>query len=243
MDHGPSSDAILLELGATARYDSPMPLTRETITERLELAEALRLGRSRTLTPQDLPGRYGQVVNALDRVLQSCGCNAVLAGGWAVWRHGFLGRVTQDVDVVVAASDLDDVLQTASVSGFDVPTSPAGHWPKLLHRETQINVDLLPEGARPGTASRPAPTTIPDPRTMGATSGKLSYIELPPLVELKLAAGRIRDEADIVELIRENRDEVIAITQHLEGVHAEYATRFGELVERAEELESPPGAG
>lgn len=30
--------------------------------------------------PQDLPGRYGRVVKAVDRVLQSIHCAAVLAG-------------------------------------------------------------------------------------------------------------------------------------------------------------------
>jgi hypothetical protein len=92
------------------------------------------------------------------------------------------------------------------VNGFDVLVPPAGRWPKLMHRETGIQVDVLPEGGRPGTPARPAPTTIAHPSKMGAVRGSLRYISLPALVELKLAAARLRDEADVVELARENPD-------------------------------------
>lgn len=70
---------------------------------------------------------------------------------------------------------------------------------------------------------------------MGATPGKLTYISLPALIELKLAAGRLRDEADVVELIRENPDCVEEIAAHLAAVHPDYGRRFAELVERSEE--------
>jgi hypothetical protein len=70
-------------------------ITLEDLTDRLELADQLLAGRATMLTPQDLPGRYGRVINAVDHLLQAMACPAALAGGWAVWRHGFLGRVTQ----------------------------------------------------------------------------------------------------------------------------------------------------
>jgi hypothetical protein len=187
------------------------------------------------LEPQDLPGRYGRVVKALDQVLKACDCEAVVVGGWAVWRHGYVGRVTQDVDVVLPSDRIDDFLQTASVSGFELLAPPAGRWPKLRHRETGIEVDVLPEGGRPGSASRPAPTTIPHPVEMGAVRGSLKYMSLPSLIELKLAAGRLRDEADVVELARENRDRVEELQRHLQAVHAQYAKRFDELLEQIDE--------
>ncbi|WP_148073865.1 nucleotidyl transferase AbiEii/AbiGii toxin family protein [Bythopirellula goksoeyrii] len=185
--------------------------------------------------PQDLPGRYGRVVKALDQALIACQCEAVVGGGWAVWRHGYLGRVTQDIDIALPSNRIDDFLHTAAVSGFDVLNTPTGNWPKLLHRETGIEVDILPEGGRPGTAKHPAPTTISHPQVMGATPGMLTYISLPALIELKLAAGRLRDEADVVELIRENPDSVEEIAAHLAAVHPDYGRRFAELVERSEE--------
>lgn len=192
------------------------------------------------LEPQDLPGRYGRVVRAIDQVLSACGCESVVSGGWAVWRHGYVGRVTQDIDIALPGTRIDEFIKAASVSGFDVLPQPEGRWPKLHHRETGIDVDVLPEGGRPGTASRPAPTTIPHPESMGGVPGRLTYISLPSLIELKLAAGRMRDEADVVELARENRDRLDEVRQHLQAVHLQYATRFEELLVQLDESEGHP---
>jgi hypothetical protein len=211
-------------------------VTLDLLTEQLALADELLAGRDTMFEPQDLPGRYGRVIHALDHLLQATGCPSVLGGGWAVWRHGFLGRVTQDVDILVPADRLDELLRVASVSGFDVLPRQPGRWPKLMHKTTGVQVDILPEGGRPGTPNHLAPTTLPHPTTLGATStGKLRYISLPGLVQLKLAAGRARDEADVVELIRANPAASDLIRRHLEHVHADYVSAFDRLLARARE--------
>jgi hypothetical protein len=214
-----------------------MPVSTDLLTQQLQLGDALLAGRDRMLEPQDLPGRYGRVVRALDQVLAACDCESVVGEAWAVWRHGYLGRVTQDIDIALASDRVDDFLRAASVSGFDVFTQPEGRWPKLCHRETGIEVDVLPEGGRPGSASRLAPTTIPHPQSMGAIRGNLKYMSLPALIELKLAAGRLRDEADVVELARENRDRLEEVRRHLATVHAQYADRFEQLVAQVEDAD------
>jgi hypothetical protein len=210
-----------------------MAVTLESLNDQLELADTLLAGRDRMFEPQDLPGRYGRVIRAVDHLLQAVGCEAVLGGGWAVWRHGFYGRVTQDVDIVLAADRVDEFLRAAAVAGFDVLPQPPGRWPKLMHRETNIKVDILPEGQRPGTVSRPAPTTLPHPSALGASGHALRYITLPALIELKLAAGRARDEGDVVELVRANPQQIESVRQHLATVHANYAAAFDQLVQRA----------
>jgi hypothetical protein len=211
------------------------PVSLGFLKERLELADELLARRAQMFQPQDLPGRYGQVVTAIDRVLQAIQTEAVLGGGWAVWHHGFVGRITQDIDVALPASMVDEFLRAASVAGFDLLPVRAGRWPKLLHKETKIQVDLLPEGARPGTRSRPAPTTIPHPSKMGAAGLALRYITLPSLIELKIAAGRARDESDVVELVRANESQIDNVRTHLAGVHPNYATTFDRLVHQAHE--------
>jgi hypothetical protein len=217
-----------------------MQFTADALIRQLDLADVLLAGRGCMFEPQDLPGRYGRVVRALDQVLKACNCEAVVAGGWAVWRHGYVGRITQDIDIALSQASLDDFLQTASVSGFDRILMPKGRWPKLSHRETEIEVDILPEGGRPGTASRPAPTTIPHPESMGAVRGALRYIRLIPLIELKMAAGRLRDEADVIELIRENPGSVDEMRQHLLAIHPRYAARFEELLKHVDDSASGP---
>jgi len=210
-------------------------VTAQRLADQLELADLLRAGRDRMLEPQDLPGRYGRVIRALDHLLHTIGSEAVVAGGWAVWRHGYLGRVTQNVDIVVPADAVDELLRAAAVSGFEVFPLRGGRWPKLRHKESDVDVRILPEGATPGTASKPAPTTIPHPSRLGAQAGVLKYVDLAGLVELKLAAGRARDDSDVVELVLANPDRVDAVRRHLATVHAHYVARFDELMVRARE--------
>jgi hypothetical protein len=205
------------------------------LEEQLALADVLLERRSHMFSPQDLPGRYGRVVMAVDHLLEVVDCEAVLAGGWAVWHHGYIGRVTQDLDIVIAAESVDSLIRAALVSGFEILASKPGRWPKLIHKDTGIQLDILPEGARPGVASKLAPTTIPHPAKMGGSGRILNYISLPSLIELKLAAGRARDEADVVELIRVNPEHLDSVREHLAGVHSSYVKHFNQLVERARE--------
>jgi hypothetical protein len=205
-------------------------MTRTRLARFLGMSEALRLGREKMLEPQDLPGRFGRVIKAVDHVLTAIEAEAVLAGGWAVWRHGYEGRQTNDVDVAIAANHVDEFLRVAAVSGFQVLKVPEGRWPKIIHRDTGIEVDLLAEGARPGLSTKLAPTTIPSPREMGADGFTLVYIQLPSLVELKLAAGRPKDESDVVALIRANPECVSDVRMHLTAIHADYVAAFDRLL-------------
>jgi hypothetical protein len=204
-----------------------------TVIEQLELADQLMEGKAHMFEPQDLPGRYGRAVKAVDHLLHALQCPSVLGGGWAVWRHGYVGRVTQDLDIALPADRIDDFLRTASVAGFDLLPVQPGRWPKVRHKDTGIQVDVLPEGGRPGTEAKPAPTLIPHPSCMGASGARLRYITLPSLIELKLAAGRARDESDVVELLRTNGEQVDAIRRHLAAVHPSYAQAFDNLLARA----------
>jgi hypothetical protein len=211
------------------------PITLEFLTEQLAVADELLARRSEMENPQDLPGRYGRAVKAIDRVLLAMQGEAVVGGGWAVWHHGYVGRITQDIDIALPAAQIDEFLKVASLSGFEILPQQPGRWPKVRHKETLVQVDILPEGARPGTAAKLAPTTIPHPARMGASAGPLRYMNLDSLIELKLAAGRARDESDVVELVRSNPDKVDALRRHLASVHADYVRYFDEQVQRAQE--------
>lgn len=213
------------------------PVTLDSLAERLELADELLAGRETMLTPQDLPGRYGRVVRAVNHLLDVMQCPSALAGGWAVWRHGFVGRVTQDIDVVLPTDRIAEFMRLAGVSGFEVLAQPEGRWPKARHKDTDVKVDILPEGARPGTTAKPAPTTIRHPLSMGGQGFALAYVTLASLVELKIAAGRIGDEHDIVELIRANSDQINVIRNHLSSIHADYVRAFDLLMARLESQE------
>ena len=103
-------------------------VTLDFLTEQLELGEQLLHARGTMFTPQDLPGRYGRVVKAIDHLLEVLKCEAVVAGGWAVWHHGYFGRMTQDIDIALAKDQIDAFLHAAAVSGFEVlPQQPESY--------------------------------------------------------------------------------------------------------------------
>jgi hypothetical protein len=210
-------------------------VTLDFLRKQLELGETLLAHRGTMFAPQDLPGRYGRVVAAIDHLLEVIGCASVVAGGWAVWRHGYFGRMTQDIDIVLPKERITDFLQAAAVAGFEILPQSEGHWPKARHKDTNVRVDILPEGGRPGTSRRPAPTTVPHPAALGAAGTRLQFITLPALVELKVAAGRPRDDADVTELLRANTYQAPAIREHLAAVHQDYVNRFDQLLEQARE--------
>ena len=60
---------------------------------------------------------------------------------------------------------------------------------------------------------------------------------LGSLIELKIAAGSMRDHSDVAELLRANPDRADSIRQHLTTVHSDYVARFDVLLKRAREQE------
>jgi len=110
------------------------------LKEQIELNDQLLVSGKGAHVQQDLPGRYGRVVGAVDHLLQVIKCEAVLGGGWAVWHHGFAERLTQDLDIALPATRIDQFLQVAPVAGFSIVPRRQGRWPKLVHKETGVKV-------------------------------------------------------------------------------------------------------
>ena len=67
----------------------------------------------------------------------------------------------------------------------------------------KLEVDVLVAGQFPGSG-KPGPIAFPDPDDVKEIIKKIQVIDLPTLVQLKLAARRYRDFGDVVELIRFN---------------------------------------
>ena len=68
-----------------------------------------------------------------------------------------------------------------------------------------VGIDVLLTGEFPGDG-KPKPICFPDPSTSSVSGKRVALLELPRLVELKLASGmtaphRLRDLADVIELI------------------------------------------
>jgi hypothetical protein len=130
-----------------------------------------------------------QTAVKLDQLLRQGGFSYAMAGGYAVQQYGYV-RYTQDVDVVVPTrAKVRDFLiaskQLAPVRGKDFI---------VKDRETGVPVDLLPAG--------PVLSYMPTPRAPKARG--VQFVTLPELVSMKLASQRMKDRADVTELVKAN---------------------------------------
>lgn len=156
-------------------------------------------------------------------------------GGMAVYAHGYL-RLTDDVDVLVTPEGLETFL--ARFVPKDYELAP-GKKRRFVDRTNGVTVDLLIAGHFPGFRSG-GPISFPDPMTVRQQIDSVFFIDLTTLIQLKLAALRPKDYADVVDLIRANDlDEAFLTRLHptlhqdfLEGLahvrrEAEYEARNG----------------
>ena len=95
-----------------------------------------------------------------------------------------------------------------------------------MERTSEVTLDVLVTGRYPGSG-KPGPIAFPDPAAVRTPFGKVQVIDLTTLIQLKLAARRHQDFADVVSLIRENDlDESFA-----ERLHASVRQDYVECLE------------
>ena len=64
-----------------------------------------------------------------------------------------------------------------------------------------VTLDIVITGHFPGTG-QPGPIAFPDPAAVGKKIEGVRFVDLPTLIQLKLAARRYYDFGDVVNLIR-----------------------------------------
>ncbi|MBI4717587.1 MAG: nucleotidyltransferase family protein [Planctomycetes bacterium] len=122
--------------------------------------------------------------------------------GLALVAHGYR-RTTEDVDVLVTAEGLQAAHATLVGLGYRSAFEASR---SLRDTQTGVRVEFVVTGEFPGDG-KPKPVAFPDPSAAFVDVEGIRYVSLPRLVELKLAsgitnAGRLRDLADVQELIR-----------------------------------------
>jgi hypothetical protein len=181
---------------------------------------------------EELPsasGPHGRLLRDAEHVLKAIKARAAIVGGLAVIHHGY-ERYTRDVDIVIPADAVSEFLRIAPVQGFRVAKKDRYGWHKLIHKETGMDLHLVPQG-KPG---KRAPSEIPGPSELGVRTGTVGFPTLPRLVELKILAGRAKDHADIVELLKCNWSQRSRIRAHLNRVATRLVSEFDRLETRAE---------
>ena len=131
------------------------------------------------------------------RVLAKAGIASLVVGGYAVQERGY-ARFTSDVDLVVP--DVTAAREVLALHGF---RENPGSSMTVTNRASKVEVDLLPGGGSVG----PGPLKLPLPVEVSAEP---VIADLRTLIEIKLSSylgsplSRLRDLADVVELIKRN---------------------------------------
>lgn len=146
-----------------------------------------------------------------------------IVGGMALFHHG-VRRFTEDVDILVTKPDLKRIHHELAGRGYLPPHRHSKH---LRDTELGVRIEFLTTGDYPGDGKE-KPVAFPDPTADSALSDGTCYINLPKLIELKLAsgmtnAGRLRDLADVLELIKVSKLPAEFAQQLNPYVRAKYA--------------------
>jgi hypothetical protein len=179
-------------------------------------------------------GRYfmgtADVQLAADRLagkLEELGIPYAICGGLAVTAHGH-PRTTMDVDVLLTAEGLLRFKADALGRGW-LERFPGSRGVNDVQHH--VPIDILVTGGLPGDG-RPGGVAFPDPETAGVVIGGKRYLQLPLLIELKLASGlsapdRPRDFDDVIQLIRANALAEDYAAQLHPDVRAKYRELWG----------------
>ena len=144
-----------------------------------------------------------QTLRDVARRLDEAGIPYAVCGGMALVAHGYQ-RTTVDVDVLLTPEGLVAAHRALDALGYVPPFAGSKN---LRAGDTKVRIEFLVAGQYPGDG-KPSPVPFPDPAAVSVDIDGIRYLNLPTLVDLKLASGmtggvtRLKDLADVVELIR-----------------------------------------
>lgn len=146
-----------------------------------------------------------EVLKALERLVAVLDAQRIpyaIVGAMALNEFGFR-RVTDDVNVLLTLDGLA-AFKACNLGRGYVDKSPGSQG--MRDTEHGVDIDVVLTGMYPGDG-RPKPIVFPDPEVAAERGARVALLPLPRLVELKLASGmtaahRLRDLADVLELIR-----------------------------------------
>jgi hypothetical protein len=176
-----------------------------------------------------------KTMRRLVKRLEKANIPYVIVGGMAVFAHHYR-RTTDDVDVLLRPEGLAEFRRLFLPKYYDTLPKRSR---RFVDRKNNVPLDILVSGFFPGSG-KPGPIAYPDPSQVSELREKIRVVDLVTLVQLKLAARRYQDFADVVNLIRFNQlDEAFA-----ERLHASVRGDYFECLEekrREDEYEERQG--
>jgi hypothetical protein len=161
--------------------------------------------------------RVHQTMQRVAEKLEQAHIAYAIVGGMAVNAHRH-ERTTKEVDFLLTAEGLATFSRLFVGKDFDsVPRRPR----RFADRANGVTFDILVTGLFPGSG-QPGPIAYPNPKDVSELIDNRSVINLPTLIQLKLAARRYQDFADVVNLIRVHNLEESFTAQLHPAVHGDY---------------------
>lgn len=142
-----------------------------------------------------------KTLSRITRRLDELGVPYAVVGGMALFYHGFR-RFTEDVDILVTREGLKVIHERLEGLGY---LPPFGGSKNLRDTDTGVRIEFLVSGDYPGDGL-PKPVAFPDPTGAGVEVDNMRFLQLPRLLDLKLASGmtnprRAKDLVDVQQLI------------------------------------------
>jgi hypothetical protein len=133
------------------------------------------------------------------RRLDELGVYYNVVGALALFFHG-VRRFTEDVDILVTRDGLTVIHEQLEGRGY-LPLFSGSK--NLRDTETGVRIEFLVAGEYPGDG-RPKAVAFPDPADTGIEIEGIRFLQLLPLIELKLASGTTnpRRGQDLVDVQR-----------------------------------------
>jgi len=161
--------------------------------------------------------RVHQTMRRTAKRLERARISYAVVGGLALNAHGY-ERTTNDVDLLLSRNSFETFCRKFVGKNYD---RISGRPRRFVDRSNGVRIDILVTGLFPGTG-KPGPIAFPDPKLVREKIEEYQVVNLPTLVELKLAARRWRDFADIVEIIRANNLDESFLEQLHPSVHQDF---------------------
>jgi hypothetical protein len=142
-------------------------------------------------------GKEHKTMRRLVENLKKAKIPYAIMGGMAVNAHRH-ERTTKDVDVLLTGAGFAEFRRRFVPRAYD---PVAGRLRRFLDRRYQVTFDVLVTGLFPGSGE-PGPIAFPDPAEVSQVINNMLVVNLPTLIQLKLAARRPYDFGDVVSLVR-----------------------------------------
>jgi hypothetical protein len=171
--------------------------------------------------------------------LTELGIPYAVVGGMALFFHG-VRRFTEDVDILLSPEGLKEAHEQLDGLGYVPPFKGSK---QLRDAETGVRIEFLVSGFYPGDG-KPKPVVFPDPNDVGIEIDGIRFLQVKTLVELKLASGmtgganRLKDLADVVELIKARKLPVDFAESLNPYTRDKFVELWNEITTRSSDLEN-----